>query len=330
MADTAVVEQPQAPVAPTAEPAAPVAPPEPSTVAEHEKRYGPNGTGEQQNDDGSEESGERDRKGRFRPKSKKDYASPEDVPRIRELSRKIHEKDETIAQFQRRIEALEGKGQSAPSPIVRTIPPVASVDFNEPEPTLEQFAEKDDPYGAWQRALAAYDRRKEAAELQARHMQAHQQHAAQQVQQYYQQAETAHQQRLVAAIANDPQAYQALASAKAQGPLPPLLDWAVMLDNESHTVALYLATHPGTLDEFVLMTDAKPVTEQTVATTQRLLRQRMSTVTTGAVTPPPPLPTAPRPPTPVRTGSIRTADDPPGDDASLAAHELYYGKGKRR
>jgi hypothetical protein len=39
--------------------------------------------------------------------------------------------------------------------------------------------------------------------------------------------------------------------------------------------------------------------------------------------------TAPRPPTPVRTSAISTTDEPPGDDASIADHEKFYGQRRR-
>ncbi len=52
--------------------------------------------------------------------------------------------------------------------------------------------------------------------------------------------------------------------------------------------------------------------------------------TTGSAAAPQ-TPVAPRPPNPVRTGPMKTADEPPGDDdMSLANHERYFGLGRRR
>ncbi len=50
---------------------------------------------------------------------------------------------------------------------------------------------------------------------------------------------------------------------------------------------------------------------------------------TGAALRLAPLP-APRPPTPVRTSAVTPTDEPPGDDASLAAHEKYYAPRRGR
>jgi hypothetical protein len=51
---------------------------------------------------------------------------------------------------------------------------------------------------------------------------------------------------------------------------------------------------------------------------------------TGAPKPAPSVIVAPKPPTPVRTGPLKTGDDPPGDnDMSLANHEKFFGRKRR-
>lgn len=229
-------------------------------------------------------------------------------------------------ELKQKLEALERatkKPESATPQHAYQVPKVPTGTFAEPEPQLEQFADKDDPYGAWQRALARYDRRKEEHEQALTHQQAHVQQLSQQQQEYWNGVVTSHQQRLVQAVQANPQIAEAFRAANERAAPPPLLDRAIMLDNDSVNVALFLATNPAVLDEFVLMTAAQPVTEQTVAITRRLLRQRMSAGTTGSVAPSP-LPNAPRPPNPVRTGAIRAGNEPPDVDTSIAEHAKFY------
>lgn len=312
-------------VAPVTAPVAtpePVAPAESVTLKDHEQRYGPNGSEPGPDDDDGplddvvDEDSKRHRGSRAKSKQA--------AARINKLVAERHE-------LRQRLEALESKSKQPvtpePQPVYR-VPDVPPVDFTDPEPTLEQFADKDDPYGAWQRELARWDRRKEAAEETRIHMEAQQRMMTQQAGQYWEQARSTHQQRLIEAVRANPAHAQALQSVQVAP--PPLLDWTIMLDNQSADVALFLATHPAVLDEFVLMTAAQPVTEQTVAVTRRLLRQRMAAAPTGSVAPAK-LPNPPPPPNPVRTGALRATDAPPADDSmSLAAHERFFGKGGKR
>lgn len=314
MADTGTAE-PTAPVNPPPDSGAPVEPPHQLPGSEPEAPPEDDGA---PLDDVVDEDSHRPRHRGSRAKSKMAAA------RINTLTKANAELRERLAA----VEKAQKPANNLPRAVVPTVSPAPKVDFTEAEPTLDQFADKDDPYGAWQRALATYDRRKEAAEAQAQHMQAHQQRTQQGVAEYYRQVEATHKQRLLKAIEANPAHYQALASVQIQP--PPLLDWAIMLDNDSADVALFLATHPDVLDEFVLMTDAKPVTEQTVATTRRLLRQRMTAGATGSVAPAKALPVAPRPPNPVRTVLTRTGTEPPPEGASIADHAKYWGPKARR
>lgn len=67
-----------------------------------------------------------------------------------------------------------------------------------------------------------------------------------------------------------------------------------------------------------------------------LLAQRLSAPSsrglaapTGSAAAPVVIP-GPKPPNPVRQGPMRTGDEPPGADASIAEHERYYGAVRRR
>ena len=227
-------------------------------------------------------------------------------------------------QLQERLAALEAK-QQAPrreEPVVRQVPPAPKVEFSEPVPKIEDFGHEEDPYGAWLEAKIEHKQRKAQAEREGQQAQGQHQRQFEDTQRYYQQVESTHKQRLMEAAKN-PANLKALQSVTVAP--PPLLDWAIMLDNQSADVALFLATNPAVLDEFVLYTEAKPVNEQTVAITRRLLRQRMSAGTTGSVAPSKALPTTPKPPNPVRSaGSIRTGAEPPPEGVSIADHAKFY------
>lgn len=318
MADvaTTVVETPAAPVTQAAAPA------EPATIASHEAQYGRNGTGAPEPDDEAplddvvDEDGQKRSRG-SRAKSKMAAA------RINKLTAEKN----ALAERIHALEARQAPAAAPKAPAYSLPTPPQPLPF-EPEPTIEQFADKDDPYGAWQRALAKWDRKQEQLQAVGTQQQQQFQQTARQAEEYWAGVRQTHQQRLAEAVAKNPSHAQTLQSVSVQP--PPVLDAAIMLDSSGVDVALFLATHPHILDEFVLMTAAQPVNEQTVAITRRLLRQRMSAGNTGSVAPSPSLTPAPRPPNPVRTGPMRTTDSPPGDDSmSLAAHERHFGKGKR-
>jgi hypothetical protein len=266
----------------------------------------------------------RDEKGRYRYKAKKDRAKPQDVGRINTLTKKLR----TVEEELQRVRAQVPQPQ-APAP-----PQELS-----PEPTIEQFGDKDDPYGAWQRALATWDRKREQAEAQYNGWQQHQQQAQAHQQQVLTQISTAHQQRLLAAVQVDPTAAQKLAQVKDY--IPPALDVAIMLDDDSANVALFLAdqnpVNRGILSEMVLLADSqpydktKPPPAELVGNIQRALRMRMNTAVSGSVTPSPLFVPAPRPPNPLRTAPMNTADLVPSDDNfSLEAHEKAFPVRRRR
>lgn len=70
---------------------------------------------------------------------------------------KAAELEKQLAEYRQAKQAPEPqKAEKAEKP--------APTEFNEPEPQIEQFADQADPYAAWNRALARWDRRKEAWE----------------------------------------------------------------------------------------------------------------------------------------------------------------------
>ncbi len=291
---------------------------------------------------------------RARHRAKSQQASPDDLPRINELTKELREKEAQLLAkkpangvaesprliaLRRQIRGLEAElaelEPKAPAPAGAPVnPPISSVStperapagFTEREPTLEQFQDQADPWTAWQRALARYDRRKEAFEEREQQAQTQQQTELQQAEARIEQSYAT---QVQAFMVTHPDFQQKL---EAVGPvhLPPLAMLSLKtLDKAAETVYSLTAT-PHLFAELHLLTDGKPITPQTVASTQRWLLARTAAVTTGAAPPvvkaKPPL----KPPTPVRTGPMTLGVEPPDEGASLAAHEAFYHTRRRR
>lgn len=282
----------------------------------------------------------RDDKGRFTKRAAKDAATPADVPRIRELTKKLNEERERIAAIERERDEWKSKASTPASQVLATpkveptpIQPPAA--FTEREPTINDFANEADPYAAYVRALARYDRRKEQHEAD---QVAAQKAAERQEQERLTQAETTfakvqseYQTRLVA-FKESHKDFDTLLKASADAPLPPLLQATVLLHDKGPELVYYLLRHPDQLAEMTLLTDGRPVNDQTVAIATRWLTTRAQAASTGSTAPSVPQFTVPRPPNPVQTGPMSTGDDLPDDTSSLAAHEdaFYHGKRKTR
>lgn len=245
--------------------------------------------------------------------------SKQAAARINKLVAERNEMRDRLA----RLEAAQQQAKpSTPTPTPR---PAPVTPFNKPEPTIDQFVDRDDPYGAHLRASMKWELEREAHEAAAQARTAYEGYQTQQAREEYRQAEFQHQQRLVAAIASDPgmgRAIQAIQDSARS--IPPLLDQTIVLDPNGVDIVRFLASNPAVLDEIALITATQAVNESNVARTRRLLRQRMTAGVTGSVAPSPVLPTAPRPPNPVRTGSMRPTNDAPGEGASIADHAKYW------
>ena len=273
--------------------------------------------------DADEEDTIVDKQGRVRKaRHKLGLAREENVPRIRELTRRLR----TV---ERELEAEKTAKQGPQSGPVYSLPsPPAPVNMGL-EPEIEQFADRDDPYGSWQRALATYDRKKDAAEVFDQAEQQQFEQARQQVGAYWMNVRSTHQMRLAAAAQANPRVSQVLQSVQVKP--PPLLDLSIMLDDDSANVAVFLADRPALLDELTLMTAKQPVTQENVAIMRRLLHQKMAAASSGSVASSQVLPPAPRPPNPLRTAPMTAGDSLPSDGDSLEAHErAFYQRGAGR
>lgn len=323
--DSTPTEAPEAPEAPEAAPDTAVYTPPPAAPVEPDSAF---------------DDAERDAGGKFRKRSRahSQQATPADVPVIQELTKLNREGRERLEQLAKtgapRVQKLareqiaiqdrlaEADAPKAPEPVFSLPTPPQPV-YAGREPQIEDFADRDDPYGAWQRALAKFDRQQEALEAQAAYQQQQFQQTVQQTEAYWANVRQTHAQRLEYAVQSNPQAATILQSVRIQP--PPLLDLSIMLDNNSANVALFLASHPDELGELALATKNQPVDQQAVEIIQRRLKKMMAAGTTGAVASSPPPLKVPRPPTPVRTGPMKTGDTQPSDEDSLEDHASRYG-----
>jgi hypothetical protein len=317
------------------------------SLAEHEAQFKSNGqqatkTVEMGPDDEDDDDGaatERDKSGRFQPRhrAKSQEAAPEDVKEIQALTKQLREKEAELAKhdpnavngskrllnLKRQIKALDADLASyQPKPVDKPKAEPVPATFEEKEPTLADFADQPDPYLAFTRALGAYDRRKEAFEAKKTE-------ATTAVSEARKQKIDAYQARTQAFAAKTPD-FDTVTKPVIATNLPELLVAAIIESDKGPEFVYALGQHSDVLDEFVLLTDSKPVTEALVASVQRRLSQRVQAAPTGSAAESLPSYIPPRPPNPVRTGPIRTGEELPGDDASLAEHERAYGPKRRR
>jgi len=310
-------------VAPAAEPVEDVAiPAEESSLADHEAAYGRSVDPSLKPD---EQTAVTEKRERIRHRAKSQQATPGDAPRIAELTRKLREAEEQLKAV--RTPQSQPVARQEPAPETRqsaavVTQPAAEVSDKFTYPTYAEALGKtpDLDYDAWQDAKdeARYQWRKakDTAATQA----------AQQQQEHSQRLST-YKERATS-FAKDHNDYDTLLSKHEQeGVTIPAPAYHVILTNDNGPAMLYhLLSHPDQLAEMHFLMAGKPATNETVAHATRWLSSRMQAAPTGSVAPTPPVVTAPRPPNPVRTGALKTADDPPGDASSLGEHEKAYGK----
>lgn len=274
----------------------------------------------------------RDEQGRFarerRHRAHNSKATADDVPRIKALTGKWRSEETARKALEEKYAALEREIQTLKQPKVEPPPPPAT--FDGKEPALEDFAQSDDPYRDWMRALAKYDRQKEAAESsQAQHETAAKQYEAQsdaQRQAEYQKISATYNERQAAFMKVKPD-WEAVTGAIQEKPTP-LLGFTLLTDERGPEFVYTLASKPELLAEMMLVSEGKTISETSVAMMRRLLTARMQTAAapaaTGSVAPSQPVYTPPKPPNPVRTGPTKLSDDP-GEAGSIAEHARTYG-----
>jgi hypothetical protein len=306
--------------------------PEDVPLADHEREFGPNVEPLEASDAtlteepaaaiGEPPVAQEKPKGRHRAKSQQ--ATPADVPRIAELTKNWREAQAKIAELEAKLNA----------PPAKSAPPAEPAAFTDAEPTLEQFAKEPDPYLALARAQAAFDRRKEAAEA------AQQSHTAARTAEekatndrvvgFFNEKHKAHTARMDAYIKANPEAVADFQAAASDTITPVMAAAVALLDDQSASALHTLVKHQDLRDELVLQTLGRQITPQLVEIVQRRLVARMQAAPTGSAAPASRPVIVPRPPNPVRTTPSVQPDQPPGDHASLAEHERYYGPRRRR
>lgn len=308
-----------------------------------------------------------DTTGRFKPRHRaaSQQADTDDIPTINAHTKRIKDAEarlgadivkqsgesERAFTLRRRAELLERQA-AAPAPVARREepPPVVAAEPAKPAvkpdappekftfPTWEKFAEAHPTvsYDEWElERFAAYDAWKDArsagADISARVREAL----------AVERARLTVEEAVDATHAKGREAYPDFDTVKASGagakvnlgpddatafrrvaliyqhPQSEHLQYAIMKDGA-------LAQKLAGLDDISFGLELA-----TIVATQRPPSPRSAAVSTGSA-PAPVRSPAPRPPNPGRTGSMHAADDPPGEDSSLAAHESFYVKPARR
>lgn len=293
----------------------------------------------------------RDDKGQFtRQRAKSQRAGADDVETINALTRRIREAEEKLGvkverqdgekdrvyTLRRRAELLEAKIERTRETAQR-VPPLPNrpppKKFEEKEPVYEDFANEPDQYAAWMRAMAGYDRRKEAHEQQATGYKTQTEAAIKarndaRDRWHHEQFQN-HSKRLDAFYAKHPDAEATINDSGVV--LTPAMQAAIVSADNGPELMLRLAENPDLADDVFILTRNQPLSQDLVASVQRRLNRGLTAGTTGSASVPPPkvVPAVPRPPNPVRTGPIASADTPPGDEGSLADHEKFFGRKRR-
>lgn len=277
---------------------------------------------------------------RGRKPARKDKATPADVPVIKELSSLIRTLKSPADADAPRVQALKKqlrealeipdvpvKAESSKEAVAPSAAPLHPPQpFTDKEPALDDFAGQEDPYLAHARALAAYDRRKEAADAQQAWYQQEAQRLQQAAEREHQQKVEQFQQRVTAAKASKYPDWDTVVAGKDA---TALLNEAILGLPNGEDAIYYLGKHSDVLDELNLQSYALPRTPHSVALLQRRLSARLTAGPTGAA-PTRPVLVAPRPPTPVRTAPMTTAEPADDDSDDLDAHARKYGIGGRR
>lgn len=259
---------------------------------------------------GGATEGERDAQGRFRVRhrARKDQASPEDVPRIKELTKKLRETEAERDRLKTASPAAQ------PAVVPRETPPPAAAAVPQtpqglrPKPKPEDFQ----TYEAYLDDRDKYNREVWASEERVR------QDNARIVADWNAKTEAA------AKVHPDFEAVALKAPTKI--PAGSFMDMWIMGSTAGAELLYHFQTDESDRERIA----ALPPIQQAEALA--LLGQRLSTApqrspaaSVGSAATHTATPVA-RPPNPTRTGPMRTGDEPPGDDASIADHRKAFGQ----
>jgi hypothetical protein len=255
-----------------------------------------------------------DAKTRHRAESQK--AGPEDVPRIRELTRRLRETESRLAEAERR---------SAPARAMVEEPG----EFTEAEPVLETYRNEDDPYGAYLKAMAGYyyKQGQHGAKLESVKAQRESQAKA------ATEGTVREMQGLMArldAFAETHADFHELASS-VETPFDDLGRAVLIRSQAPGDLVYHLLTHPDDLAAWNLFTDGKAVTDRSVAIATSWLTSRVRAAGTGSAPPVIRKQQPPTPPNPVRATSGSPAEplDRDSESLSLSEHEKAFSHRRR-
>jgi hypothetical protein len=284
-------------------------------------------------------------------------AKPDDVAAIGELTKRVRAAEaelgitrkpgesQRVFNLRKQVEIAErlkavSKPASVLAPPLAAAPVVANAPsaFADPEPTQAQFMDKADPYGAFVSAHTRWEWKKEqfdAEQANAKTQQAQELKARQEkFAGWVKGVEDTHTARMTTFISNN-QAVKAEMEAAADLSISPIMYGAVTLSERGPEIMLEYARHPELVEDLFLQTEGKPLIQRDgtvnplVAIVQRRLISRLSAASTGSAPARVAVPVT-RPPNPVRTAPQTPSATPPGDGASLADHERFYGPKHRR
>lgn len=312
----------------------PATPIDSGSIADHEAQFGTTRPP-------AEAETEPQRRERHRAKSQR--AGVEDVGRIGELTKKWRGEEERANKLASELDQLRRAAQAPVTPKVepsRETPKPAGDKFT--FDTIDAFIEKHagtidaaEIYEAYQDAKreAYADWRDEQKAVKARS--AEDTKARDEAEQ---KATAAYQTKLAAFVSTKPDFAQKFTAAEKELTdrnigFPLVLEKAIKEDDNGPELLYHLLSHPADFDEMLLLADGKSVSPTSVA----LLRRRLSTlvsrsqaVLTGSAVATASPSLAPRPPNPVRTGPMKTGDEPPGEGHSIADHAKHWGERARR
>lgn len=330
------------------EAAEPVIPTDESSLSEHEAAFGPIDPGLE----GDARKQAEEARTKIRHRAKSQQASPEDVPRIKTLTRVAKEWQEKYEALEARVkqtpvlqEQAQSPAQPQPQPAAREQQQSAPTEIRwdrvdpetglpegwvptRPEPTEDEVGTKYANYSAMTRAQSFWANEQIAAanRLYAQYQQ--QATAQTQAQQAWQQAHQAFTTRAVEFAATHADYDDLIAKHPLKLPDAPYT--AILKADNGPAMVYHLLQHPDQLAEMLTIWDGKPDSDHHVANATRWLTTRMQAGTTGSAAPASPTVMAPRPPNPVRTGPLKTGDELPGDEGSLAEHERAFGGRRNR
>lgn len=320
--------EPEVIEAPAATVEAPAAEPESTSLAEHQDIFGP----QDPTLDAEAKKTNDEARAKVRHRARSQQASPEDAPRIAELTRKLREAEAKLAATPappppaRVDQAGPVAAPAAEAGAARQATPPAPT---RPKPTVGMVVDGGyESYEAYSEDLTDWKLEQRDAARAAEQQQAQQARQQSESQQLWAKAHATYNERLTAFKATHADYDTLLAQHGAvQLPAAPLV--AILTSEHGPAWSYHLMQNPDQLAELALLFDGKDSTDAMIAHATRWLSSRV-TPPAAPVTPPA-LALAPKPPNPIRTGAARTDNDAPGDESmSLAEHEKAYGGRRRR